>query len=75
MSRTLPPTVTHPNMQPVGRFAVDSQLLAVFYALLLFVIVAMIWSIRIQNRETQRILDHVAQMQRDVARFLGTDRR
>lgn len=53
----------------------DYQLLAIFYSLLLFVIVAMIWSIRTQNARTQEILRDVAQMQKDVARFLGTDRR
>ena len=50
----------------------DSQLLAVFYTLLLLVIVALIWDTQRQNRKahirTQEIL-------RDIARFLGTDRR
>jgi hypothetical protein len=53
----------------------DTALLAIFYTLLLFLIVAMIWSIRDQNAKTHAILNNIAEIQRDVARMLGADRR
>jgi hypothetical protein len=53
----------------------DTALLATFYTLLLFVIVAMIWSVRDQNAKTHTILNNVAEIQRDIARMLGADRR
>lgn len=50
-------------------------LLAIFYTGLLLLIIAMIWSVRDQNAKTQGILNNIAEIQRDVARFLGTERR
>jgi hypothetical protein len=53
---------------------VDSQLLAIFYTILLFVIVAMIWSIRDQNAKTHQILREVQASSERIARYLGSDR-
>ena len=48
-------------------------LLAIFYTLLLLVIVGMIWSIRDQNAKTQAILDRMDRRTVLMARYLGMD--
>jgi hypothetical protein len=48
-------------------------LLAIFYTLLLLVVIGMIWSIRDQNAKTQAILDRMDRRTVLVARYLGMD--
>ena len=50
----------------------DSQFLAIFSTLLLFVIIALLWDTHRQNRAYH---ERSQQIMRDIARFLGTDRR
>jgi hypothetical protein len=52
----------------------DTQLLAIFYTLLLVLIVAMAWSIRDQNAKTHQILREVQASSERIARYLGSDR-
>jgi hypothetical protein len=47
----------------------------IYYTLWTLVTIGMLWSIRDQNAKTHAILNHIAEIARDMAQFLGTDRR
>jgi hypothetical protein len=47
----------------------------ILFTLWFLVTVGMLWSIRDQNAKTHAILREVQQASKDIARFLGTDRR
>lgn len=50
----------------------DYHLLAVFYTWLFLLVIALIWD---SNRHNRTSHAHTQEIVRDIARFLGTDRR